>query len=179
MADAVKILSDKKDKKIKSICFELFKVKQQEQEVKQKYAEIQQKVKEYFRNKDEKTIQFSVGNKSYKITDVNPQKIVWDIEKLLKRFKTKKIEKEIVNQIVKKTYTINDWDKFTDLLSEHGMTPTEVLPLISVDKKVDQKKMNELSEVGDITDDDVKGCYTLEEITGSLRTSEWENADEQ
>ncbi len=179
MADAVKILSDKTDKKIKSICYELFKVKQMEQEAKQKYAEIQSKLKDYFRNKSEKTIQFSVGSRSYKITDVNPQKIVWNVEKLLKRFKANEVDKEVINQIVKKTYSVSDWSGFVNVLSLHGIKPNEILPFISVEKKVDQKKMNELSEIGEITEEDVKGCYTIEEIEGSLRTSEWENVDEQ
>ena len=179
MADAVKILSDKKDKKIKSICFELFKVKQMEQEAKQKYAEIQSKLKEYFRNKEEKSLQFSVGNKSYKITDVNPQKIVWNIDKLLKQFKANDVDKEVINQIVKKNYTITDWNGFASVLKSYGVPAKEVLEYISVDKKVDQKKMNELSEIGELNETTIEGCYSVEQIEGSVRLSEWENADEQ
>lgn len=180
MEDAVKILSDKKDKKIKNICWEYLKAKQQEQEIKQKIAQIQFTVKEYFKsNSGLKSLQFTVGETNYKFTDVNPTKIVWDIEKLLKRFKKNKIDKEIINQVILKEYTVTDWRGFTKVLSGKGISPDEILLFISVDKKVDQKKLNQLSEIGEITDKDIEGCYTVENIVGSLKTTEWEKSHEQ
>ena len=38
-------------------------------------------------------------------------------------------------------------------------------------KKVNQKKMNELSEIGEIDKEDIKGCYELKKAKGYLKIS--------
>lgn len=178
MENAVKILSDKaKDKKIKNICWEYLKAKQQEMEIKKRISELQQSVKGCFKDKDytgTKSFQFNMNGVNYKLTDVNPTKIIWDIEKLLDRFKKRKISKEITQQVIKKTYAISDWEGFVKLLSEKGMKADEVKPFISVETKVDQKAMDNLSNIGELTTEDVEGCYSVEAIAGSLKTTEWE-----
>ena len=46
-------------------------------------------------------------------------------------------------------------------------------------KKVNQKKMNELSEIGEIDKEDIEGCYELKEAEGYLKISVKELENEE
>ena len=173
------LTNSSKDKKLKTICYELFKSKLLEQQAKEQYAKAQAEVKKYFSGTKEKSVSFVVGDRNYKVTDVNPTKIIWNIDKLLKRFKQNKKSKEVISQIIKKSYSISDWDGFVDLLSRNGIKPNEVKPFLNVESKVDQKKLDNLSDIGEITDDDIKDCYTVEETIGYVKITDWETKDDK
>ena len=79
------LTNNAKDKKLKTICLNLFKFKQIEQEAKENYAKTQSELKDYFKSSKDKTISFSANGKNYKVTDVNPTTINWDIDKLSKQ----------------------------------------------------------------------------------------------
>ena len=57
-------------------------------------------------------------------------------------------------------HSINDWKGFCRLLKKHGLTSQEVRPFISITRKVDQQKLNQMYEHGAITIQDLHGCYT-------------------
>lgn len=173
------LTNSKKDGKLKKICFDLFKLKLQEQQAKEQYAKTQAELKKYFSGTKEKSLSFVVGEKGYKVTDVNPTKIIWNVEKLLERFKKRKKSKEITQQVIKKSYSISDWEGFVKLLSDNGLKADDVKPFISVESKVDQKKMDNLSEIGEITTEDIEGCYTVEETNGYIKLTDWEMKDDK
>ena len=56
--------------------------------------------------------------------------------------------------------SIDDWKGFCRLLKKHGLTSQEVRPFISIARKVDQQKLNQMYEHGAITIQDLHGCYT-------------------
>ena len=56
--------------------------------------------------------------------------------------------------------SIDDWKGFCRLLKKHGLTSQEVRPFISIVRKVDQQKLNQMYEHGAITIQDLHGCYT-------------------
>ncbi len=172
------LTNNAKDKKLKNICYDLFKLKLQEQQVKENYAKTQAEVKKYFSGTNDDSVTFTMGSKNYKVTDVNPKKIIWDVDKLLDRFKKRKVSKEITQQVIKKSYAISDWNGFAELLSQHGMKPSDVKPFLTVETKVDQKKMDSLSDVGDLSAEDVEGCFTVENTNGYVKLTEWETDDE-
>ena len=57
-------------------------------------------------------------------------------------------------------HSIDDWKGFCHLLKKHGLTSQEVRPFISIVRKVDQQKLNQMYEHGAITIQDLHGCYT-------------------
>ena len=57
-------------------------------------------------------------------------------------------------------HSIDDWKGFCHLLKKHGLTSQEVRPFISIVRKVDQQKLNQMYEHGAITIQDLQGCYT-------------------
>ena len=56
--------------------------------------------------------------------------------------------------------SIDDWKGFCRLLKKHGLTAQDVRPFISIVRKVDQQKLNQMYEHGAITIQDLHGCYT-------------------
>ena len=57
-------------------------------------------------------------------------------------------------------HSIDDWKGFCRLLKKHGLTAQDVRPFISITRKVDQQKLNQMYEHGAITIQDLHGCYT-------------------
>ena len=57
-------------------------------------------------------------------------------------------------------HSIDDWKGFCRILKKHGLTSQDVRPFISIVRKVDQQKLNQMYEHGAITIQDLHGCYT-------------------
>lgn len=57
-------------------------------------------------------------------------------------------------------HSIDDWKGFCRLLKKYGLTAQEIRPFISIVRKVDQQKLNQMYEHGAITIQDLHGCYT-------------------
>lgn len=164
---------------MRAVCLEIFRLRRIEQEAKERYGELQETVKEYFASSDEDFLQFSDGEKFFKVKNVVPRKIVWDVKKLQKRFKKNDIPDDVKNQVITKEIKINDWERFSSILKKHGVRFDEVSDCISVGYKVDQKRIDELFELGEILPDDIAGCYTVEVSSGYLKLSESEMSDEE
>ena len=74
-------------------------------------------------------------------------------------------------------HSIDDWKGFCRLLKKHGLTSQEVRPFISIVRKVDQQKLNQMYEHGAITIQDLHGCYTAtvkKSIVLKLKNTEME-----
>ena len=98
-------------------------------------------------------------------------KIIFDVEKLEKR-----LDKELLNEVVEKEYKIKDWDNLVKYLKSCGVSPKKFAKFISVEKKVNQNKINEHSKNGEITTEHIEGCYEVTTNEGYIRISETENA---
>lgn len=173
------LTNSKQDGKLKKLCFELFKLKLSEQKAKEDYAKAQAEVKAYFAKSKEKSLSFSVGKKSYKVTDVNQKMFVWDSEKLYDKLIDEGMDKEKVKSFISTEVVINDWNGFAEFLKSKGIKAKEVLDFITINRKVDTKKVNQLSEIGEITEKDIEGCYELKDKAGYVTLTEWENEDEE
>ena len=176
-AQKEKSLNDRQSvsKPIKKICFEMLKMKQLEQEAKERYGELQAKLKAYFVKSGKTSLQFSENGMRYDVSDANPKQIVWDVDKLRGQ-----VSKDIAKQIIETKYGISDWDGFAGFLKSHNIKPSDIVPFLTIERKVKQKKLDELSELGEITDEDVDGCFTVKEINGYVRLNEKvEEVDEE
>lgn len=178
-AEVRTLTSNQKDSKLRTLCLDIFKVRLAEQEAKQKYAELQAKLQTYLNKSGEKGLQFPFKGKMYKIVGVKPKTTVWDVEKLTDRLReTKDNSDELLSQIIETKVTVSDISGFKKMLKEHGIKFKDVKPFLTIDKKVNEKKINELSEVGEMTMEDIDGCYTMQERNGYILPSESEIEDE-
>lgn len=179
-AEVRTLKSNQKDGKLRTLCLDLFKARLAEQEAKQKYAELQSKLQTYLDKSKDKGLQFSHKGKLYKIVGVKPKTMVWDVDKLIDRIKsTNKNPDELLEQIIETKIFISDVSGFKRLLKEKGIKYKDIQPFLSVDKKVIGKKVNELSELGEITMEDIDGCYTMKESQGYLLPSESEIEEDE
>lgn len=85
------------------------------------------------------------------VTKVEKSTILWDTQKLLK---TK------AKQAVIKKYIVSDSKALTEFLKKHGITKEEFLSYFYVELAVNEDKINQLFELGNITADDIADCYT-------------------
>ena len=109
------------------------------------------------------------SNIHYVATLVNPKKVVFDIEML-----EGKLDKELVNEFVDKTYTINDLQGLTLYLKSCGVNPKKFKQFLDVEKKVNNKKLQQLSDLGDISQEDLKGCFKVCETSKYVKISKKE-----
>lgn len=82
--------------------------------------------------------------------------IEWDAERLEKR-----VEKSIAKQIIKKQYRISDMQGLVQYLRGCGVDPTIFKKFILVDKTVDEKAVDRLGDIGQLTAKQISGCYVV------------------
>lgn len=107
---------------------------------------------------------FSKENKKLEVKEVVKKKVVFDVEKL-----EEKLEKDLFNEIIDKKYEITDINGLINYLKSCGVSPKKFKSFINTVKTVNKDKMNQLSELGDITERDIKGCYTVSEDSGYVK----------
>ena len=87
---------------------------------------------------------------------VQPKTIEFDANKLEKR-----IGKELAKDVIVKSYTIDDMNGLIAYLKECGVDPNIFKSFVNVEKKVNQKQLDNLYELGKIDENDIEGCFTV------------------
>lgn len=118
---------------------------------------LQSEIKKYTDKNNWDKINIDIGNFNYQATPVINKKITWDLDKL-----SKKLDKELLNEITDKEYSINDFNGLVKYLKSCGVDPKKFKKFIDVKKSVNNKKVDELSQMGEISIDDLTGCYELQ-----------------
>ena len=91
-----------------------------------------------------------------RVTKIRQKKVTWDFKKLKKQ-----LPKEVFKKVVRRTYTVNNMDGLVKYLKSCGVDPNKFKKYIDVDFEEDIEAMEQAYAVGEIKDEDVKGCYTL------------------
>ena len=102
-----------------------------------------------------------------RVLDVKPKRIEFDVEAL-----EEKVDKELLNEFLDKKYVIINMQGLIKYLKSCGVNPKKFKKFIEVEKTVNKQKLDELSELGEITLDDLKGCYEIKESEGYIKISE-------
>lgn len=118
-------------------------------------------------------IEYYTNHKHLGVTRVRRRKIVWDMKKLKER-----LSKAKYKAVVKKRYEIEDIDGLIKYLKKCGVDPKRFKSFLSVTETVDEKELNNLSELGTITENDIKGCYTVELSDPYIKITESKNDSE-
>lgn len=165
-------------KEMESVILELDNLnatfKEAEEDYKRKKEFLSNKIRKFFKiqNIDSynflaKAGRYKEENKNLKIIDVCPQKITFDADKLEER-----LGKEVCKKIIKKEYKINDFEKLVGYLKSCGVDPKKFKAFIDVEKTVDNKKIDQLSDVGEIKFEDIMGCFTVKQTASYIKISE-------
>ena len=158
-------------------CFELYKLNKNFKIEKDKYEAnkilLTSKIYAYIdRLKEDTFIVESNGiekNKKLKVQKIVQKKVIFDIEKL-----KKKIDKKLLKKFIDKTYTINDFEGLIEYLKTCGVDPIKFKSYLQITENVNQKKLDQLSNLGIINENDIKGCYEVKKNEGYIKFTEIE-----
>lgn len=100
--------------------------------------------------------QYYANPTKLRVTRIRTQKIIWDCDKLRER-----LGKTLFGKVVTKEYKVNDMEGLVQYLKSCGVDAKKFKTYIEVQTKIDDKKIDNLFELGEITKADVSGCYTL------------------
>jgi hypothetical protein len=107
------------------------------------------------------------GKVNYDVKFIKQKKVIFDADKLEQVID----DKELLNEIIIKNYTITDMEGLIKYLKSCGVNPKIFKQYIKVDKSVDTATMDRLFDIGEIKMKDVKGTYTVKENAGYIKIS--------
>lgn len=90
------------------------------------------------------------------VTKIRTKKVTWLLDKL-----KQKLGKETYNDVVDKTYTINDMQGLVRYLKSCGVDPKRFKKFIDVDETLNETKLNTYYETGALKKEDIEGCYDV------------------
>lgn len=90
------------------------------------------------------------------VTKVEKTTIEWFAEKLEKR-----VPRAISRKFIRKQYAIANWPGMVEYLKSLGAKPADFKKYIRVEKTVDEKVIDHLSDIGELTARDIAGCYLV------------------
>lgn len=96
------------------------------------------------------------GAESFVVTRIQSSKVEFNANKL-----EKALGKELAQTVIQKHYEIADMDGLITYLKGYGVNPKVFKSFISVRKTVNTKELDRLEELGMITAEQIKGCYTI------------------
>lgn len=95
----------------------------------------------------------------YILTRVQRVKVTWDAEKTEAALKN--TDKELCAEIVQKELTLADKKGFVEYAKSLGADPKKLFSFFVVNKTIDEKALNRLTEVGAIDETKLCGCYDV------------------
>lgn len=102
------------------------------------------------------TVDCGVNMGTLSVTRIQNSKIEFDPDKL-----EKALGKEFAQDVIQKHYEIIDMSGLVTYLKECGISPKVFKSFISIHKTVNTKELDRLEELGMITAEQIKGCYTI------------------
>lgn len=90
------------------------------------------------------------------VNKVQKTSVIFDIDVL-----ENNLSKEMYKEVIDKSYTITDIDGLIVYLKSCGVDPKVFKSFINVTKKVDEKKLDKLADLGLISKEKLEGCYKL------------------
>ena len=136
-------MSNANEKKTIQEVYELYKLENKYKEMKKKYEDkkkiLTTSIRNYMFSNGFNSFQYQKGNDLIDVKSITQKRISWDVEKL-----EKKLDKELLNEILEKQYVVNNMEGLIKYLKSCGVNPKQFKKYITIEKKVNQKKFNEL-----------------------------------
>ena len=93
---------------------------------------------------------------SYLVTRVQRESVEFDVKKL-----EKKLSKDIKKKVIVKNPKLIDFDGLLKYVKSLGGDPKTFKSFFIVEKEVDEKELNRLSEIGEVSISDIEGCFEV------------------
>ena len=90
-----------------------------------------------------------------------------------------KLGKERASQYVNTNISISDWQGFMEYMKEIGADAKTVKSFLSVTKEVDKKALDNAEKLGQVSMEELKGCYKVTKKSSYLRITKKEQEDEE
>lgn len=110
---------------------------------------------------------------NFKATRIIPTKIVWDAAKL-----KEKLDRDVFRDVVKRDRQLVDAVGLAKYVKSIGGKPSELWSFFNVTDVVDEKAINQAFDIGDLTQEDVAGCFSVETKSESYRVTAREMAQD-
>lgn len=166
--------------KLEAIIFNLNelnkKYKMQQEEYKSKKAFYESQISKAYGKRNIKFHKFKDSGLFYKATFVQPKKVNFNVDMV-----EQILDKELFNEICDKSYTIIDYNGMVKYLKSLGADPKVFKSFIHCEKAINKNKVDQLGNLGDLSMDDLEGCYTVSDGTSYVKitTSEEEIVDDE
>ena len=158
---------------IDRLILELLSINKKSKDAQEKYkaekAKYEERIRNVLKGKNINSYSFKNENYYYKATVVKQKKIEFNAEMI-----EQVIDKDLFNEICDKKYEIIDYEGMVKYLKSLGASPKVFKKFIHCEKSINKYKLDQLSELGDISLDDIEGCYTVSENSGYVRITESE-----
>lgn len=141
-----------------------YRKKRKFEEVKQKYeqikAEFEMAMLELTDAMDSKNVSFKPDKLSngerLVVRKVEKTSIEWDADKL-----ESKLPKSVAKKVIKKQYRITDMQGLIEYLKACNVNPQIFKKYIAIERTVDVKAVDQLGELGEISVQQISGCYVV------------------
>lgn len=164
------LLSNKKDNKaVRECALELFSLEQErksfEREYQQRKTQLSTAIKNFmYCNKVGDEIEFCIGSaKVLRVKKIAPKSVTWNAEALEKSLG------KLSKQVIQKTYTITDFEGMARYLKSYGVDPLRFREFLLVEKKVNEDALDQLNALGELTEEQLRDCYTVTTRSSYLR----------
>lgn len=151
-------MNNKQLEEFKTIARAYYVLKEKHEEANRKF-EIEKKnfyakMSDFWKKNKIKDKKFKDDNIS--VTKVQSVKIIFDIPKL----KTK-LNKEQQKKVIKKNLEVSNTQGLIEFLKSKGITFKDVKEYFTIKEEVDQKTLDKLSDLGEISKDDIKDTFEI------------------
>ena len=151
--------------KHQQLAWNFFHKQQKLKELQKKFDDVktsfENEMEDFFRKNNVKRFSFGCGDDvldgdNLEVKMIERTSIVWDAEKLEKR-----LPKSIAKKVIKKQYQIVDMQGLVAYLKSCNVDPVIFKKYIQVEKAVDQKAVDQLGNLGQISVRNISGCYIV------------------
>lgn len=108
------------------------------------------------------------------VSRIQSSKIIFDAEKL-----ESKVPKAISKKVILKKYTINNFSNLVEYLKSCNVDPQKFKQFLDIEKSVDEKALEQVSELGLIEEEQIKDCYSVSKNTPYYKVSIKRKEDEE
>ena len=94
----------------------------------------------------------------YSVTRVVRRKVEYDIDKM-----KEKLPSDVISEVVEKQVSVVDYKALASYVKSLGGSAAKLKSMLHVDESVNEKRLDELSELGEFDDSLMDGCFSISE----------------
>lgn len=131
--------------------------------LKSRFNTVMKRIYDETGHKDKLSFSFNDLNVSFtgfdgtiEVSKVQPTRVTFDVEAV-----EQALGKKRAKAVTMRRYEVNDMDALILYLKECGVDPKIFRSFITVDKSVNNNAIDHMVETGQVTEEELQGCYTI------------------